>query len=339
VDTFVTRLRKLATTCEFGQLKDELILCQLVVCGCSERLRRKLLNEGQSVTLDKALQAARTLELTAAQAAEIEKRNNDEQLIAKLIKSKRKFPSNPSFVPPKDDTRTCYRCGTAGHIATACKVPRDTVCHFCNQKDHLAKACLKQQRSSGQVNAIGPEYSDRICDNEPPDKMVRYIAGYALPSDDDDDYLFQIGKSQLSCETVDLNLHKVKVILDSGASCNVISKTEFIRIGGKVESLMRVKSRIFAYGTDIPLNMLGSTEFSVYSREVHYCKVLCFFSQGVDHYRQELGRRTRHTQSGAHCLFQPERDAKSCQCSGNTASASAFDCERIQSGFHWFGQN
>ena len=57
VDSFVTRLRKYASSCGFGLLDDELILDRLAISLLEKGTKRKLLRE-KSLTLDKALDIA-----------------------------------------------------------------------------------------------------------------------------------------------------------------------------------------------------------------------------------------------------------------------------------------
>ena len=44
-DTYITTLRALAETCEFGTLKDDLIRDRIVCCVRDQGIRRKLLQE------------------------------------------------------------------------------------------------------------------------------------------------------------------------------------------------------------------------------------------------------------------------------------------------------
>ncbi len=41
---------------------------------------------------------------------------------------------------------TCYRCGTAGHLANECR-HKDKVCHNCGMKGHLSKVCKTKPAS------------------------------------------------------------------------------------------------------------------------------------------------------------------------------------------------
>ena len=63
IDTFVTRLREKAATCEYGQLKDELIRDKIVLGIANESTRRRLLR-GRDLTLITAIEICRAAELT-----------------------------------------------------------------------------------------------------------------------------------------------------------------------------------------------------------------------------------------------------------------------------------
>ena len=70
IDTYVTALRALAETCEFGTLKDHLIRDR-IVCGVRENaVRRKLLQES-GLTLSKCVDICRAAEATSAQLKEM----------------------------------------------------------------------------------------------------------------------------------------------------------------------------------------------------------------------------------------------------------------------------
>ncbi|XP_064122421.1 uncharacterized protein LOC135226637 [Macrobrachium nipponense] len=60
IDSFVTKFKKLASTCEFGDLEDRLIE-QIIVRSNSQELRKKLLQE-KKLNLQKVLEIARAIE-------------------------------------------------------------------------------------------------------------------------------------------------------------------------------------------------------------------------------------------------------------------------------------
>ena len=66
IDTYSSALRALASTCDFGQLKDQLIRDK-IVCGVQNNVvRRKLLQEPK-LALNRCLDICRTIEATTDQ--------------------------------------------------------------------------------------------------------------------------------------------------------------------------------------------------------------------------------------------------------------------------------
>ncbi|KAJ8358132.1 hypothetical protein AAFF_G00031380 [Aldrovandia affinis] len=63
IDNFVTRLRERAATCDYGQLKDEMIRDKIVLGVANESIRRRLLRE-KGLTLITAIEMCRAAEQT-----------------------------------------------------------------------------------------------------------------------------------------------------------------------------------------------------------------------------------------------------------------------------------
>ena len=74
VEQFVTRLRQKARTCEFGDANavEEQIRDQVINKCLSHELRRKLLQKGQALTLQRLREIARAMEESEKQARSIE---------------------------------------------------------------------------------------------------------------------------------------------------------------------------------------------------------------------------------------------------------------------------
>ena len=66
-DQFMTELRNLASTCEFGDLYENLLLYKVVDGIRSEKIRHVLLRKGVEMTLEKAINICRTEEITKMQ--------------------------------------------------------------------------------------------------------------------------------------------------------------------------------------------------------------------------------------------------------------------------------
>ena len=66
-DQYLLRLRKLASTCEYGPMANDLI-CDRIVCGIrSDDIRKELLNENK-LTLESCVTMVKSAEITAEQA-------------------------------------------------------------------------------------------------------------------------------------------------------------------------------------------------------------------------------------------------------------------------------
>jgi hypothetical protein len=75
MDTYVTRLKRLVQTCDYGTLSNEMIRDQVLEKCYSTRLRPRLLRE-ETLTLDVILRIARALEASDRQAQQIEGTKN-----------------------------------------------------------------------------------------------------------------------------------------------------------------------------------------------------------------------------------------------------------------------
>ena len=70
-DQFMTELRNLASTCEFGDLHESLLLYKVVDGIRSDKIRDVLLRKGVEMTLEKAINICRTEEITKMQMKEM----------------------------------------------------------------------------------------------------------------------------------------------------------------------------------------------------------------------------------------------------------------------------
>ena len=101
-----------------------------LVCGINnDAIQRRLLGETLPLTFKRALEISQGMEMAANNAKDIQKGQAGSQSVA-VHHVKRHKPAKKV---------ECFRCGGA-HYANDCKF-KDTVCHACNKKGHLAKMC------------------------------------------------------------------------------------------------------------------------------------------------------------------------------------------------------
>ena len=170
VDGYVNRLRKAASTCQFGTLTEELIRDRLVIGLRDHATKLRLLKE-DSLDINKALNICRSSEVVTSQlkAMKSEKNKSTEQVHVisgrqnNKVKSRNQYNGkkktrNLSSDPrkhrepnSKQTTYQCYRCRgkqthtlencpAFGHKCKACKKPN----HFASVYRSLQKRPIKQ---------------------------------------------------------------------------------------------------------------------------------------------------------------------------------------------------
>ena len=145
VSTFVAELRKLSD-CNFGETLNDMLRDRLV-CGINDqRLQRRLLSEPE-LTFAKALELAQT-----AEAAERNTR--------KLEKAARALECmSCENLCKKGEELIARHCYVVVNTADKCRF-KESDCHHCGKKRHLAKVCRSKQRGSKplhQANTRKPQ--------------------------------------------------------------------------------------------------------------------------------------------------------------------------------------
>ena len=139
MNTYHSRLRQLATTCEFADVDKE-IKSQIILSCSSQRLRRKALRD-TTLTLETLLNEARALEISETQAKEIESSGNANAILHQSVQ-KSQAKGN------------CYNCGESWphDPKTGCPA-RNRKCNSCHKYGHYAKFCLAKKSSGHARNS------------------------------------------------------------------------------------------------------------------------------------------------------------------------------------------
>ncbi|CAG2215581.1 unnamed protein product [Mytilus edulis] len=183
-------------------------------------LRRKLLEKGRTLTLANVRSIAKAMEDSERQAKSIEGQGQ-----VNMIQSK--------------------SCGREGHIRTDPSCPaRGKKCRKCKIVGHFDKVCKTKDKSKHG--------------------KIRQVVEQPQNNTDDEEYVFSmIGVNQINsvCENIVVNIGNVnlKMIIDSGASCNImgINLWNYLKDNRvKCVSSKSTKS-LFAYGSEEPLKIAG----------------------------------------------------------------------------------
>ena len=68
--------------------------------------------------------------------------------------------------------KRCYRCGSTAHLAPDCRLPRDTVCNYCEGKGHLEKVCRKKDNDNGRTANVNKSSTSADSAQEDVAKVV-----------------------------------------------------------------------------------------------------------------------------------------------------------------------
>ena len=136
LDQYTTRLRKLASTCEFtdpnAEIKSQIIL------GCSSsHLRRRALRES-TLTLDQLLSHGRAMETAEKQATHIEQTNEESH---KMNRAQRQPNPRETNRP-----RKCFNCcNNYPHLDGICPA-KGKACQLCQKMNHFTLCCRSTHR-------------------------------------------------------------------------------------------------------------------------------------------------------------------------------------------------
>ena len=200
IQQFSTRLRKLALDCNYGTDTDNQIRDSILWKCKSPYIKRRLLEEGEGLTLEKTITLASQLEKIENQMQtkminENENGNSVNKVDNSKYASKNKRGKKNEFKPKTEPKKepTCYRCGYSGHFGKDPKCPaRGKQCSKCGKMDHYSKVC-----NTKQVRMVE-------CDEE--------------RSNNDPEYVFTVGDIKSAVVPLEVGNVPLNMIVDSGAS-------------------------------------------------------------------------------------------------------------------------
>ncbi len=162
--------------------------------------------------------------------------------------------AKPKSHPPPTSFRPnthykCYRCGRTGHTGKDPKCPaRDKKCNKCENVGHFANSCrTKTDKHDKPRKSL--TYAKKGYANHKKD-FVRQV-------DSDDEYAVSIGQTEKT--EIKIGGNPVDVIIDSGATVNIIDNSLWEVLKKKKVKCRSQKTdkKLFAYGSDEPLELAG----------------------------------------------------------------------------------
>lgn len=247
VEQFVHNLRKLASTCEYGTLHDELIRDRIVI-GINDHATRSRLLRDSKLDLQKAIDTCRASEQAKSQMQKLEQ-STDQVHFAK------KKQSNKS-----NKVTNCSYCG-GEHKRGQCPA-YGTTCHKCNKGNHYAKVC----------KAITPKTPYK------PQYKAQKVHQVNQNDSSSDESVYMVGtqaKKQYYVKLVVESPHQENVPLrfqiDSGATCSTMNLTDYNKLTSQVPK--ESKARLTLYDKTV-INPVGQVSLRCTSgtttKKVHF---------------------------------------------------------------------
>lgn len=158
IDAFIKRLKTQASVCEFGDLRERMLLFRVVFGVADTKLKERLLRD-EGMTLARATNDIRATEMTKNQLLAMA---DGDRTIATVVDEPATSVAAVSklTVPPSTSNAVMVRqCKYCGYEHQKGKCPAyGKICRKCNRKNHFANKCnSKADRSINEVQEIQPE--------------------------------------------------------------------------------------------------------------------------------------------------------------------------------------
>ena len=262
VNNFITRLQKLAEHCDYEGERDNQVRDRAISFLKDKNLKSKLYRE-ETLPLSKLM--------------EIVSQYHDKEALILIPESH----VNSLSRDPKQGGK-CWRCDKVGHFAKECRRSRDHKCGKCGHIGHFEVCCHSKQNkgrdpsqssSRGRGNPRTKPSRGRRGGNSKEQRDVHNVCEDASADErvnSDDFYVFSTGSTDGE-NTMELMIEDklVNIVIDSGASCNLMSEEMFNFVSGGKARLLDCNKRVYAYASVQPLQLKGKYFFNVQVPQTH----------------------------------------------------------------------
>ena len=265
---FVTRLRRAAKDCGYGADTDNHIRDEVLQKCRSHYLRRRLLEEEKELTLKRTLEIAEQCEKVETQLEALSLSKPTE------IKPKEEQVNKVDRKKGQKHTKehSCYRCGNTGHYGKDPTCPaKGKTCRECGGKDHFASQCKTKNKASKD---------NKTHTGRGRTHQRSYSKANAVSFETDDDvYAFSVRDSQLQKIQVKIGGCQLDVMVDSGATTNIVDQQTWEWLKRQKIECHSTKSnrKLYTYASDKPLEVIGtfSTKITAgsHSTEAEFCVI------------------------------------------------------------------
>ena len=261
-EKFVVRLRNQAGKCDFTNSEEQLIDQIVEKCASSE-LRKKILTIGHSITLDRIIIEANTLEAVDHQlegygqskSTILNNSNNNNSEVNTIRNNSAKASSS------KQADNKCGRCGYNAHTLPNQECPaKRKNCHSCGKLGHFSMQCRIRPQKRKLENK---KEEDRKYKRKRDERKVNSIEDET--TSENIHYIFNVN-DDATIECI-LGGIKLRFLIDSGCKLNIITdKTWEMLKQKRVNIINQTKGSdktLYPYGSKTPLNVKGSFQTTI----------------------------------------------------------------------------
>ena len=217
INNFVTRLSSLAEHCEYGEEKDNMTRDQVLTYIKDKNLKSKLYRT-ENLTLSKLLDVVSQYHDKEALILQPEEQINRVEATDhdKQTNSPMKFQGR------------CWNCNRTGHLAKDCRCSRDHVCETCGRRGHFPVCCRYNQEHASNTNRSSSQgrAQQQARKGGKREKVQAVTQQQDTENVEDDAFYVFTATTGEGLESLELRINNklVNVIVDSGASCNLMSE-------------------------------------------------------------------------------------------------------------------
>ena len=229
IEQFLSKLRKLAATCQYGSLLDEMLRDRIVIGVHNSHTRARLLRE-KGLTLQKAYDICRSSEVAENQVKTLEGES------VNYVKHKK------SDMPI--EVKACIYCGS-DHNRGKCPAYCQS-CQKCGKQNRFAKVCRSTKASAqdksvpgGDIKSQKKHYQQHGSSTAPRQKVFQFDSHVDENDQSSDDSIYTVQgdegnkryfvKLLMSTQKASPQ-KKIRFQLDSGASCSTIKEEDYYKI-------------------------------------------------------------------------------------------------------------
>ena len=244
-ESFVTDLKLLVQDCAYNDA-DKMIRDRIVFGVTSSTIREKLINKGNALTLEKAIEIAQTHKASKQQLKTIEAKQDDVHALKKRPTHrtkqtqrsqdrdhKRRNEATTERRPTRRNTPECGRCGYSHTKQKPCPAMRQE-CHKCGKLNHFASVC----RAKETIHTI----QDNSDDSE--DSQDEFHIGEVTTQKAENEVFVPVKVWEVGNKKKEIHFK-----LDTGAQVNVIPHKLWKKMNCKM-SVQKTNTKLTSYSGD-----------------------------------------------------------------------------------------